>query len=390
MTLPTFRYGLPVHSPQRLNRLAAVLLVLVAGTLGPGAGPAAASAPPTGGTVVLDAPQPGVVTGRVSATDPDGDPLTYTSSPTAAGGSVAVAADGTFVYTPNPGGATADAFTVTVSDGRDGSVDVAVSVPAAPAIVPPAGGGVSFSFTYGSGSQYWTPQARAALESAAAKLASYLVVPAPVQITADVTGIDSPGAPNIASSWVGYTSDAPGFFGTLIQTKILYGVDANGPEPDTDITVNFAERWAFGDQVPADSYDFTTVAMHELTHALGFLSGLADPATDRNWTDYDRFLRAADGSPVIDDSFAFKPQYVGNLTGSGGGLYFGGPNAVAAFGGPVPLFTPPVWASASRSVSHVNSLPGYLMDPFYSYGIGVRAISPVELAMLADLGYRVR
>ena len=41
-------------------------------------------------------------------------------------------------------------------------------------------------------------------------------------------------------------------------------------------------------------------------------------------------------------------------------------------------------------MSHVNALPGYLMDPFYGYGMGVRALSPVEVAMLRDLGYRVR
>ena len=250
---------------------------------------------------------------------------------------------------------------------------------------------MTFAFEYGSGAEMWTPEARAALESAAATLTSSLVVDQPVQITAAVTGINEPGAPNMASSWVGFTSDAPGYFGTLIQTKILYGIDANGPEPDTVITANFAERWAFGGQVPGDRYDFTTVAMHELTHALGFLSGMADPATDRNWTDYDRFLRAADGQPVIDDAgFAFKPQYIANLTGGNGGLFFGGPNAVAAFGGPVPLFTPDPWATSSRSVSHVNALPGYLMNPFYGYGPGVRALSPVEVAMLRDLGYRVR
>ena len=394
---------MPVHLPVRPASLVAAIGLKVVT-----AGPAWASAPPTDGTAVLDAPAPGtgVITGRVSATDPDGDPLTFAAPPATARGTVLVAPDGTFVYTPTPGapgGEFVDTFAVTVSDGRDGSVDVPVSVPAAavpvsePAIVPPAGNGVTFSFTYGSGSELWTPEARADLETAAAALASTIVVDQPIQITADVVGINTPGATNMASSFVGFTSDAPGYFGTLIQTKIINGIDANGPAPDTVITVNFAERWAFGDSVPGDRYDFRTVAMHEMTHALGFLSGISDsgisdPATDRNWTDYDRFLRAADGNPVIDEGagYVFKPQYIANLTGGNGGLFFGGPNAVAAFGGPVPLFTPEVWASSSRSVSHVNALPGYLMNPFYGYGMGVRALSPVEVAMLRDLGYRVR
>ncbi|MBU3706496.1 MAG: hypothetical protein FGM50_07390, partial [Mycobacterium sp.] len=63
-----------MHLPVRLGALAAAGLVLA------GAAPAWASAPPTDGTAVLDPPQPGtgVVTGRVIAADPDGDPLLYT------------------------------------------------------------------------------------------------------------------------------------------------------------------------------------------------------------------------------------------------------------------------------------------------------------------------
>ena len=45
-------------------------------------------------------PATGVVTGSVTATDPDGDALVYTGSTSTAKGSVTVNADGSFTYTP--------------------------------------------------------------------------------------------------------------------------------------------------------------------------------------------------------------------------------------------------------------------------------------------------
>lgn len=406
------------------GRFAALAAVVLAGGLGGGLGAVPAwgsAAAPTAGTVVVDPPQPGtgVVTGRVLATDPDGDALLYAAPAPTPKGSVSVAPDGTFVYTPSeaarqaaavPGAGpeqTTDLFTVTVSDNFGGSLAMPVSVavlpavplpaplpapppPPAPLPPPPGPGGVSFTFDYARGPEFWTPEARGALESTAARLASYFVSPQPVAINLVVSGVSAPGAPNIASAWVGFTGEGPGFYPTVVQHKIQTGIDANGPQPDAVVTVNFAESWFFGDGVPGNAYDFKTVVLHELLHALGFLSGTGElPNPDRHWNTYDQFLRAPDGSPVIDDAFALKPQYLANLTGGNGGLFFAGPNAVAAFGGPVPLFTPDPWASSSRSLSHVNALPGYLMAPFYGYGQGVRMISPVEIAMLRDLGYTV-
>ncbi|MCB0924531.1 MAG: hypothetical protein KDB50_08350 [Mycobacterium sp.] len=389
-------------------RLGTLLLTMCAGiplALG-GAGAASAASAPTGGTVSVDAPQPdtGVVTGRVMAVDPDGDPLTFAAPPLTGKGSVALAPDGTFVFTPTPEARAAavvdpiDFFTVTVSDPFGGVLDVPVNVaitPLGPPAPPPpaaqpVGPGVSFNFLYGPGAELWTPEARGALEAGAAALASYLVVPQPVVIDVGLVGVNTPGSPNIASAWVGFTDNGPGFTGTWLQTKLQNGIDPSGPGPEVELTVNFAENWNFSEAVAPDRYDFRTVVLHEMVHALGFLSGADDVlGQDSNWTLYDSFLRAPDGSPVIDEALQIKPQYLANFTGANGGLFFAGPNAMAAFGGPVPLFTPDPWVSASRSVSHVNGLPGFLMTPFYGYGSAIRSLSPVEQAMLRDLGYVV-
>lgn len=78
----------------------------------------------------------GVVTGTLGATDPDGDLLTYTLTSPATKGTVELASDGSFTYTPNfAAGRSAaisrpaiDLFTVTISDGYGGSVQVPVSI----------------------------------------------------------------------------------------------------------------------------------------------------------------------------------------------------------------------------------------------------------------------
>ena len=87
----------------------------------------------------------GVVSGSVSATDVDGDTLTYSAPPTTAKGAIIInAGTGAFTYTPTvaarntaaaPGATAADradGFTVTVVDGRGGTASTAVTVAVSP------------------------------------------------------------------------------------------------------------------------------------------------------------------------------------------------------------------------------------------------------------------
>ena len=102
---------------------------------------------PVMGTPVVGTPDSvtGVVSGSVSATDADGDTLTYSApSTTGKGGVSIVATTGAFTYTPTVAarnnaaatGATAadlqDSFTVTVSDAHGGTATSAVTVAVSP------------------------------------------------------------------------------------------------------------------------------------------------------------------------------------------------------------------------------------------------------------------
>ena len=329
----------------------------------------------------------GLVSGTISASDADGDPLSYSAAPPK--GTISFAANGSFTYYPTAsarydaanGGATTDAFTVTIADGYGGTASVGVTVGIAPALNPPA---LSFAFSYGSGGQYWSNEARAALESAAASLASYFVVNSPMTITVTVTGSNSPSSNNLAYASVGFTSYSAGYYGTIVQSKILTGVDPNGGSADALISYNWGQPWALGNSVSGSQYDFKAVAIHELLHTLGFLTGADNNPSNVNWSTFDRYLRTSGGLAVIDpNTYAVIGGYQGNFTGANGGLYFTGPNA-----GTVKLYTPGTWSSGS-SVSHVDQLNGFVMNPFYGTGIGPRVLTATEVGILRDLGYTV-
>lgn len=363
-----------------------------------------ANAAPVATPVVgLPDPTTGVVAGAVLGADADGDTLSFSGSQSTAKGAVVVASDGGFAYTPTalarhlaaaPDATvvdTTDTFTVIVVDGYGGTVAVPVAVTVSPAAV-------GFAFVYGSGAEYWTPAARTALESAAATLSSYVVVDRPVTVTYDVSGTNNAGSGWLATAWVPFSSSGPGYYPSVAQRKIITGTDANGVVADGSISVNFGYPWAFGDTVPNNRFDLQAVALHELVHTLGFMTGFGnDPASiDRNWTTYDSFLAAADGSSPIGGTggtYVWNSAYSPNLTGGNGGLYFAGLNAVSAYGGPVPIYTPGTWMPGS-SLLHVDPAYApsgtiYLMDPSDGYGPGVRVVTPVELGILSDLGYTI-
>ncbi len=124
--------------------------VPVTAPVSPANGTPAAGAPSAG----TPDPGTGVVTGRVGATDPDGDPLTFATQSTTGKGGVAIdATTGSFSYTPTPTarqnaaapGATdadrQDSFTVSITDGYGGAATATVAVAIAPAEpTPPAPG----------------------------------------------------------------------------------------------------------------------------------------------------------------------------------------------------------------------------------------------------------
>ena len=96
---------------------------------------------------------------------------------------------------------------------------------------------------------------------------------------------------------------------------------------------------------------------------------------------------------MIGSDFSWNTAYDANLAGGNGGIFFGGPDAVAAYGALVPLYTPSPWESGS-SISHLDDdtfvgVNRRMMNAKVRVSRGIRDLSALELAILADLGYTV-
>ncbi len=254
---------------------------------------------------------------------------------------------------------------------------------------------ITYTFTYGNGSQFWSSAARAELAATAVYLSSYFEPQYNVNITYAVTGQYSLAGSTLASAGSDLISNS-GFSSTVVQNKkILTGVDSNGTAADGTIDWNFGYGWGYFATVPAGSYDFQSTAMHELMHTYGFLS-VVDKAgnnTVENWTIFfDKYMVDKNGNSVFNGT-TFNTASNANLTGGvSNGMFFGGANAMAANGGnPVPLYSPNPWESGS-SMSHLNDdyytgANQKLMNASSDTGLGVRTLSTIEIGIMKDLGY---
>ncbi|MQR86851.1 tandem-95 repeat protein, partial [Bacillus megaterium] len=88
------------------------------------------------------------LTNQIPASDPDGDPLTFTLlNPPPSNGSVVLGANGVFTYTPNLNYTGTDTFGVLVSDNQGGTALSTVTITIIPVNDPPVGGDRSVTTT---------------------------------------------------------------------------------------------------------------------------------------------------------------------------------------------------------------------------------------------------
>jgi hypothetical protein len=258
------------------------------------------------------------------------------------------------------------------------------------------GAKVTFVFNYTKGAEYWTPARRAELEQSAVSLSQYFAAPVPITIRYNVTGDNNPNSRTLASAGSPLISNDPGFYSTVVQEKFISGLDLNGPADDGEINFNFGQNYGLGYKIGKGDFDFVSTAEHELMHSLGFLSNTGKPGTNtgNTWATFDKYVVNSLSVSPFDSDYRFDASYNPNLIGRNFGMYFGGPNAVDAYGQLVPLFTPNPY-SVGSSMSHLDdytfSGPNKLMmTSGDGTGNGRRTLSAIEQGIMADLGYRVR
>jgi len=348
---------------------------------------------PTVAPIQISGRLTGPITGTVGATDADGDRLIYRLRRAPREGTVQLNADGTYTYTPDADFDGVDTFRVVAIDA---GLHVNLLDPfrglgtRANSLINQ--GAIKFAFNYTDGGTGWTAERRQALADAANDLVLYFMVTSPVTLAYNVNSeVDD----SLASAGSDLVSDRAGFWRAVVQNKLLTCIDSNGAAADGEITWNWSYAWALGDTVGATEYDLLSTALHELLHSFGFSSHLGAPGDNKEttWTEFARYVRTADGVKPIDRRHVWNTEYDPNLTGGNGGLFFGGANAVAAYGGLVPLYTPNVWESGS-SMGHLDDFTftganEMMMNAKTGTGLGVRVLSAVEIGIMRDLGYQV-
>ncbi|HIF9126841.1 TPA: Ig-like domain-containing protein, partial [Photobacterium damselae] len=98
---------------------------------------------PVGEDVSAETQEETAVSGQLTATDVDGDNLTFKPGTNPENGSVTINADGSWEYVPNPDFNGEDSFTVVVDDGNGGSDTITVTVNVTPVNDAPVGEDVS-------------------------------------------------------------------------------------------------------------------------------------------------------------------------------------------------------------------------------------------------------
>ncbi len=102
---------------------------------------------PETGNAAHTTPEDTPVSGRVVATDVDGDALTFTLASGPANGTVVVNPDGSYLFTPAPDFSGTDTFDILVDDGHGGTATATVTVTVTPVNDAPVGRDTTVSTT---------------------------------------------------------------------------------------------------------------------------------------------------------------------------------------------------------------------------------------------------
>jgi len=251
---------------------------------------------------------------------------------------------------------------------------------------------------------------RGALQQAAAYVSSFLAA-YNADIVLDVSGSQT-NPTTLASAASNFNGGNPGVgFGDRgdVMRKILGG-NAADPDPtkaDGIVDWNFQDfQWATGNIFQAGELDLISTGIHEITHALGWASGISQNGQDTYssvlgassiWAPFDQFVGDSAGV-LINTSFELNSARwnAASVGGTGtAGLTFLGPNAVAANGGnPVFLYSPGPWSDGS-SGSHLDTdfyngtnAPLNMMNHNgVASGLDIREFNAIELGILRDIGY---
>lgn len=289
----------------------------------------------------------------------------------------------------------------------------------------PEKGGLPFSREGGSGNAQaataeisinfnggFPDAARQALRAAADVWEAHLRSPVAIEIDAFWEPLGSEDALANAGPTVLFAN-----FANAPQTGVFYAValanaranqDLN--EGDAEISARFnsaRDDWFFGRGDPGPrQIDFTSVAVHEIAHGLGFFGSMTVEGDEGSWglsgegtpaavpAGYETFAEGLGGNRLIDTNFYPNPSERLADTLQSDSVFFNGPRArIGAGGGERPeLYAPSEWNQGS-SFSHLDegTYPAgdvnSLMSPFVGFEEVIRTPGGIVCGIFDDMGW---
>ena len=209
----------------------------------------------------------------------------------------------------------------------------------------------------------------------------------------DILASQTDGSGFLASAGPYFFSGPAGFRNGFVYDHLKNGSDPTSLVPDATVTFDFGYTWNSETDTPTGSeFDLYTVALHEMSHAIGYMSLIQpDGTSDISGGDpgvysvYDSFLELGDGT----DLFGAGGDFLGSASDlTSGNVYFNGANAALAYGGPVPVYAPSTFQSGS-SIAHLANSVTSLMNYSVAPGVSKRLYSSVDLGVLKDIGWNI-
>ena len=264
---------------------------------------------------------------------------------------------------------------------------------------------------YGTGDQDWTAQHMADVGASIQAWDQYINNTAGRQIQLDIFwtefGLGGPNANILGGASSPSNGDGTNAW-TYPERVWRDGVNYDGQWDGWDTMIELdvsagGVSWNFGSDAPSGSeIDFRSVVVHELGHSLGFVdtydydyddwgNTYGTATNPYEWDDYNG-LTAWDQNLIEGSNFpeVASEGTPGNFDETGD-VYFTGANAVALYGGNVPVYSPDPYEGGS-SLSHLDEtgiFPEPLMSPSISLGESIRQPTPLELAAMMDMGWDI-
>lgn len=195
------------------------------------------------------------------------------------------------------------------------------------------------------------------------------------------------------------------YYPVAVAEKIA-GQELNG-ESRTDIDASFSSQinWYYGvdGNTPVTSYDFVSIALHEIAHGLGFtgffgISGnlgyySMDYGTYGDATTFDLIVEEAGGKQLVDESLYANPSSLLKSAFTSGYLYANSPVAKKSDSGIKPRLYSPEEFNSGSSIYHLNDntypsgTENSLMTHAFGRGEAIHDPGPLAMGIMEDIGW---